>query len=196
MSELQRLYKAQCSQHSFTREELADLTQKDMEDLWRLVKNLGLCVEQSQNQSGSGGQARQDGWTVNGLKDEVNQVIQFIHTCLQDSLRREVRGKEEDEVYGRVAWCILAHSGDWERLPKTANHSLEGGDVRGGVVDGQGVQWSVDLQRMEATCQTSRQVARLKRLENLAGEEASSPHKGLLQAIIRHTPDKMYVSRL
>ncbi|KAM4612294.1 uncharacterized protein ACJ7VT_012847 [Polymixia lowei] len=163
--ELEKLYQTQCSKHSFTGEELVGLNQEEVEDLRQLVETLGLCMEQ--NQAGGSGQASQEGWTVSGLKDGVNQVVTFIHTSLQGCLRREVRNREEENVYGRVSWCILGLRGDWERLPKTANHKLENGDVSEGLVDGQGVQWSVDLRRMKATAQGTRQVSELKRLENL-----------------------------
>ncbi|XP_071774139.2 protein mono-ADP-ribosyltransferase PARP14-like isoform X1 [Centroberyx gerrardi] len=162
IAELKRLYQAQCSQHSFNREELECLTQKDVDDLRQLVETLGLCMEE--NQASRGVQA---GWSVSGLKDGVNQAMQIIYASLRGSLRREVRDREEEEVYGRVAWCIVGSRGDWERLPRTAHHDLEKGDARGGVVDAQGVQWSVDLRRMEATDQGTRRTAQLKRLEHL-----------------------------
>merc|ERR1712035_66220 len=98
-------------------------------------------------------QSRQGGLTVSGLKDGVNQVMQLINACLHGSLRGEVRVREEEDLYTRVAWCILGHNGNWERLPKTANHSLENKDIAGGIVDAQGISWSVDLQRLEATGQ-------------------------------------------
>lgn len=157
--ELDRLYQNQCSKQIFQKKDLEDLTQENIDDLTHLIEMLGLCVEENR-----------DTWTVSGLNDEVNQVMQMYHVCLHGSLQREMRGREEEEVYGRVAWCILGLRGDWERLPKAAHHDLEKKDVRGGIVDAQGVQWNVNLAKLEAVAVARRQTTQLKRLENLAGE--------------------------
>lgn len=162
-AKLKNLYQAQCSTQTFTKEELACLTQDDMDDLKQLVETEGLYMQK--NQSGQGS------LTVSGLKDGVNQVMQMINACLHGSLRREVRVREEEDLYTRVAWCILGHNGNWERLPKTANHNLENNDIAGGIMDAQDIQWSVDLQRMEATIQVTGKTAKLKRLVNLPGEK-------------------------
>ncbi|KAG7241534.1 hypothetical protein INR49_025439, partial [Caranx melampygus] len=115
MTKLGNLYQAQCSTVAFSREDLQDLTQEDMNNLSQLVEILGLYMQKDQSGLGS--------LTVSGLKEGVNQVIQVIHTI--SLLRREVRAKEEEHLYSRVAWCIMGDSGEWERLPKRANRNLE-----------------------------------------------------------------------
>ncbi|XP_078132752.1 protein mono-ADP-ribosyltransferase PARP14-like [Sander vitreus] len=160
MTKLNDLYQAQCSTQTFKKEELEGLTQDDMQILMQLVETQGLYVQKDQSGQGT--------LTVSGLKDGVNQVMQLINVCLHGSLRREVRVREEEDLYNRVSWCILGYSGNWERLPKTANHNLENNDVAGGIVDAQRIQWSVNLQRMEATGPLPGHTAKLKRLENLS----------------------------
>ncbi|KAE8279190.1 Poly [ADP-ribose] polymerase 14 [Larimichthys crocea] len=160
MTKLKELYQAQCSTQTFKKEELAGLTADDMEDLKQLVKTQGLCMQMDQSGQGS--------LTVSGLKDGVNQVMQMINVFLQGSLRREVRVRKEEDLYTRVAWCILAHAGNWQRLPKTANHNLENKDVAGGIEDAQGIKWRVDLQKFEATRIMGFVTAKLKRLVNLS----------------------------
>ncbi|XP_059211394.1 protein mono-ADP-ribosyltransferase PARP15 [Centropristis striata] len=159
MTKLKELYQAQCSTKTFKTEDLAGLTQDDVTSLKQLVEAEGLYVQKDPTSQGS--------LTVSGLRDGVNKVTLMINTCLQDCLRREVRAREEEELYSRVSWCILTHSGYWERLPKTANHNLEKEEVAGGITDAENIQWSVDLQRMEATRQPTRQTAQLKRLQHL-----------------------------
>lgn len=154
-TKLKNLYQSQCSTQSFKKEELACLTQEDMEDLKQLVETEGLYMQEDQSGQGS--------LTVSGLKDGVNKVVYMINA----SLRREVRVREEEELYTRVAWCILGPNGTWERLPKTANHSLEKNDVAGMIVDAQGIRWSVNAQKLEATSRVSGLKAKLKRLVNL-----------------------------
>lgn len=160
MTKLKNLYQGQCSTQTFKKEELEGLTQDDLRDLKQLVETEGLYMQK--DQSGA--------LTVSGLKDGVNKVMQMINASLHGNLRREVRVREEEDLYGRVAWCILGQSGNWERLPKTANHNLENKDVAAGVADAQSIQWFVDLQRMEATRRTG-QKTKLKRLEHLPGEK-------------------------
>lgn len=164
MTKLKSLYQAQCSTQTFKKEELAGLSPEDMEDLKQLMETQGLYMQKNQSD--------QDGLTVSGLKDGVNQVMQMINGSLQGCLRREVRVREEEDLYTRVAWCILGQNGNWERVPKRANHSLENEiDLARGIVDAQGTMWSVGLQRMEATLQVTGQTAKLKRLVNLPGEK-------------------------
>ncbi|XP_032400417.1 protein mono-ADP-ribosyltransferase PARP14 isoform X2 [Etheostoma spectabile] len=158
MAKLKDLYQGQCSTQTFKKEELEGLTQDDMQILMQLVETHGLYVQNGQSGQGT--------LTVSGLKDGVNQVMQLINARLHGALRREVRVREEEDLYNRVSWCILGHSGNWERLPKTANHNLENNDVAGGIVDAQGLQWSVNLQRMEATGPLPGRTTKLKRLEN------------------------------
>lgn len=160
VTKLGDLYQAQCSIVAFSREELQDLTQEDMSNLSQLVEILGLYMQKDQSGLGS--------LTVSGLKEGVNQVVQIVHTITL--LRREVRAKEEEHLYGRVTWCILGESGEWERLPKRANHKLETCDAPV-IVDAKSNQWRVDPQKMEATREATRQTAKLKRLENPPGED-------------------------
>ncbi len=54
------------------------------------------------------------------------------------------------------------------------NFKLETGDVKDGIVDAQGVKWTVDLRKMKATAHDLKQVTTLKRLANLSGEEPLS----------------------
>lgn len=158
MTKLNDLYQSQCSTQTFTKEDLADFTQSDMEQLRQLVETLGLYVQV--------GQAGQGDLMVSGLKDGM---MQMLHTIT--NLRKEVivRKKEED-LYNRVCWCILGSHHSWKRLPKTANHNLEIRNVTKGIVDAEGISWSVDLQKMEAKSLLTRQTAKLKRLESQQGE--------------------------
>eukprot|EP00064_Thunnus_orientalis_P011424 superscaffoldBa00001651_g11455 len=155
-TKLKNLYEAQCSTQTFKKAELEGVTRDGMNDLEQLVETLGLCMQMDQGDL-----------MVRGLKDGVNQVMQMINAFQHDSLRREVRVREEEDIYSRVAWCILGHSGIWERLPKAANHDLEMNDLVRGIVDAQGNQWTVDQWRMEATKPLIGQAAKLKRLQNL-----------------------------
>jgi len=160
MEKLRNLYKTQCSTQTLRKEELKGLTQGDMSDLEQMVESEGLYMQK--DQSGN--------LTVTGLKDGVSRVIMKINASLHGTLRREVRAREEEDLYNRVVWCILGNDDNWERLPKKANYNLEKKDLAGGIVDAQGVCWHVDLQTMQATRRISGQSTQLKRLENLSGE--------------------------
>ena len=163
MTKLKGAYQAQCSTQTFKKEDLVGLTQNDLEDLRQLVESHGLNIQRDQSGLGS--------LTVSGFKDGVNQVTKKINDSLQENLRREVRVREEEELFSRVVWCILGNNCNWERLPKTANYKLENNDIAGGVVDAQGTEWSVDAQRLEASRRVSGQTTKLKRLVNLPGEK-------------------------
>lgn len=171
-AELQRVYQAQCCQHSFSKEDLAGLNQDEVDELSREVASLGLTVEL---QDGGQGQSlsTQTGLTISGLKDGVNKVVQQVQGRVQGSLRRSMREREQDEMYARVTWCMMGPRGDWERIPKEANLQLEKGEVQAGVADWMSGQWRVDLTKMEITDQGSGRVAKLKRLENI--EDFSLP---------------------
>lgn len=160
-AKLTDLYQNQCSTHIFKKEELEGLVQEDIDSLMQLVETHGLHSQH--DQSGN--------LLVGGQKDGVNQVVMVINASLQETLRREVRLKEEEDLYARVVWCIMNHNGRWERLPKAANYNLEKKDVAGGVVDAQGVTWTVDLKTMEATNVTVAEARKIKRLENLPGKK-------------------------
>ncbi|XP_055358541.1 protein mono-ADP-ribosyltransferase PARP14-like isoform X2 [Betta splendens] len=158
MTKLKDLYRAQCSRQTLTQEQLESLTQDDIEDLKQLVETQGLYMQRDQSGQGI--------LTVRGLKDGVSLVMQMVNGFQQGSLIREMRVRDEDELYLRVAWCILGCNGNWERLPKTANYDLENNDASGEMVDARGNSWSVNLQAMEATRRQTGQKTKLKRLEN------------------------------
>ncbi|XP_029382789.1 protein mono-ADP-ribosyltransferase PARP14-like [Echeneis naucrates] len=154
MTKLKNQYRAQCATQTFTKDDLPDLTQNDINNLTQLVELLGLCM-----------QTNHPVLTISGLKERLDCVTQVIHTT--GSIRREARAREEQDLYRRVAWCILGRSGIWERLPETANRYLENQDVLEGIRDTRGILWKVDLCRMEARRQATGQTAKLKRLQNL-----------------------------
>ncbi|XP_061566424.1 protein mono-ADP-ribosyltransferase PARP15-like [Cololabis saira] len=174
---MKNLYEAHCSTKTFTKDDLADLTQGDMKDLKKLAETEGLYVQENPLSHG--------GLLVSGLKAGVNQVEQMLHSITP--LRREMRFKEEENLYPRVAWCILGRSGKWKRLPKTANYNLEKRNIAKGIVDAQGNMWSVNLLRMEATCH---RLTKLKRLENLEDFtfplywDAMTPAEDLKQVLV------------
>ncbi|XP_073764125.1 protein mono-ADP-ribosyltransferase PARP14 isoform X2 [Danio rerio] len=85
----------------------------------------------------------------------------------EDKAAFQVREKEQDNLFTQVTWCILGVRGIWQKVPEEANHKLERADVNDGIVDAQGVKWTVDIKKMEATACVSGQVTALKRLENL-----------------------------
>ncbi|XP_005166412.1 protein mono-ADP-ribosyltransferase PARP14 [Danio rerio] len=151
--ELQRAYDSQCSTQSFHSDEIERLTTDELDKLLSKVDSLHLQLKT--NSSGE--------WVVKGLKDGVNEVARLI----RDALRRQVREKEQDNLFTQVTWCILGLRGVWQKVPVEANHKLERADVNDGIVDAQGVKWTVDLKKMEATACVSGQVTALKRLENL-----------------------------
>ncbi|XP_029939921.1 protein mono-ADP-ribosyltransferase PARP15-like [Salarias fasciatus] len=157
MAKLKDLYQNQCSTHTFRKEELDSLMQDDVTELMQLINTQGLYIQI--DQSGN--------LSLSGLKDGVTQAVIAFNAILQGNLRREMRIKEEEELYTRVVWCIMSHNGLWQRLPKTANYNLEKQDIARGIMDAQGVTWTVDLNSMEATNLTVRESRKLKRLENL-----------------------------
>ncbi|XP_028997192.1 uncharacterized protein LOC114849673 isoform X2 [Betta splendens] len=158
MTKLKDLYQAQCSRQTLTQEQLEGLTQDDIEDLKQLVETQGLYMQRDQSGQGI--------LTVSGSNDGVSQVMQMVNGFQKNSLIREIRIRDEDELYPRVAWCILGHNGNWERLPKTANYDLENNDASGEIMDARGNSWSVNLQVLEATRRQTGQKTNLKRLEN------------------------------
>uniref|UniRef100_A0A672FWT9 Macro domain-containing protein n=1 Tax=Salarias fasciatus TaxID=181472 RepID=A0A672FWT9_SALFA len=158
MAKLKDLYQNQCSTHTFRKEELDSLMQDDVRELMQLIDTQGLHKEN--DQSGN--------LSVSGLKDGVTKAVMAFNAVLHGNLRREVRFKEEEDLFTRVVWCIMSHNGLWERLPKTANYNLEKQDIARGIVDAQGVTWTVDLNSMEATNLMVAELRKLKRLENLS----------------------------
>ncbi|KAK2862995.1 hypothetical protein Q5P01_002528 [Channa striata] len=162
-TKLKDLYLAQCLTKTFMKDQLEGLTQDDLKSLKQLVEAEGLYVQRDEFGPGR--------LTVSGPNHGVSQVVQMI--CTITPLKRNLRLKEEEDLYNRVTWCILGHCNNWERLPKTANYSLENNDRAGGILDAQGISWSVDLQRMEAKREGTGEMAKLKRLQNPPGERIS-----------------------
>ncbi|XP_030286114.1 uncharacterized protein LOC115589412 [Sparus aurata] len=117
MTKLKDLYQAQCSTQTLKKEELTGLIPHQKENVKQSVEKRDLVKQKDQPGHNS--------LTASGLKGKVNQVTQKINPSLHGSLRREVRVREEEELYTRVAWYILGDYGKWERLPKTANYNLE-----------------------------------------------------------------------
>lgn len=163
-TELTRLYEAQCSTLTHKMEELANLSSDDMKELKLLMESQHLCIKEKQDSQGTV-------VIVTGLKDGVNKLECLISTSMNKELKRELKVRDEDDLYARVTWCILAHNGNWQRVPKRANYSLEKKEVAQGIVDAQGRSWNVNLQSMEAILRISGQRAKLKRLVNLSGEQ-------------------------
>ncbi|XP_029943875.1 protein mono-ADP-ribosyltransferase PARP14-like isoform X2 [Salarias fasciatus] len=157
MAKLKDLYQNQCSTHTFRKEELHSLVQDDVTELMKLIETQGLYIQN--NQSGD--------LSVSGLKDGVTQAVMAFNAILHGNLKREMRVKEEEELFTRVVWCIMSHNRHWERLPKTANYNLEKQDLATGIVDAHGATWTVDLNSMKATNLMVAEPRKLKRLENL-----------------------------
>uniref|UniRef100_A0A9J8BFY4 Poly [ADP-ribose] polymerase n=1 Tax=Cyprinus carpio carpio TaxID=630221 RepID=A0A9J8BFY4_CYPCA len=152
--ELQQAYKDQCSTHIFYHDEIKHLTEDEMKQLLSKVNSLHLQIEQSSS----------DRWVVKGLKDGVNELVRLI----QDALRRQVRDKDQSILFNQVTWCILGSRGIWQKIPIDMNYKLEKKDVEDGIVDAQGVKWTVNLRKMEVIACHSGEVTALKRLENLS----------------------------
>uniref|UniRef100_A0A672RAM7 Poly [ADP-ribose] polymerase n=1 Tax=Sinocyclocheilus grahami TaxID=75366 RepID=A0A672RAM7_SINGR len=152
--ELQQAYEDQCSTHTFFLDEIRCLTPDEMDQLLSKVNSLHLQIDTSSS----------DRWVVKGLKDGVNEVVRLI----QDALRRQVRDKDQSILFNQVTWCILGSRGIWQKVPKDVNYKLEKKDVKDGIVDAQGVKWTVNLRKMEAKACHSGEVTALKRLENLS----------------------------
>lgn len=77
---------------------------------------------------------------------------------------------DQENLYGQVTWCILGQRGVWQKLSKEMNYKLEKGDVKNGIMDAQGVKWTVDLRNMVAKASGTRKKTKLKRLANHSGE--------------------------
>nr|XP_015801932.2 protein mono-ADP-ribosyltransferase PARP14 isoform X1 [Nothobranchius furzeri] len=149
MERFSELYDTQCSNHNFNKEDLMDLMTEDVLGLQQLVETEGLCVQL--DPSGN--------LTVSGLKDGVSKMVMLMHDIF-------MRTKEENNLYTRVAWCIMGQNGNWERLPKTSNYKLEKQDIKGGIQDARGVLWQVDLKERKGTSHALGQSI-LKRVEHL-----------------------------
>lgn len=91
----------------------------------------------------------------------------------------KVREKDQASLFTQVTWCILGPRGVWQKVPVEVNYKLERGDVKDGIMDAQGVKWTVDLSKIEATACDSGQVTSLKRLENLAGADAFMKYENI-----------------
>lgn len=75
IAKLKSLYQAECTMQTFRQEELAGLTQDDVNDLKHLIEALGVHVEEDHYNPGS--------WTVSGLKDGVHEVMQMIRNSAE-----------------------------------------------------------------------------------------------------------------
>lgn len=74
MAKLKDLYQDQCCTQTLKKEDLAGFTQDNINSLKQLMEILGLYVEEDLSNQGR--------WTVRGLKDGVNQMMQSIHTSV------------------------------------------------------------------------------------------------------------------
>jgi len=61
-------------------------------------------------------------------------------------------------------------------VPAEENYKLERGDVKDGIIDAQGVKWTVGLSKFEATAGDTGHVTSLKRLENFSGKKTFHEH--------------------
>ncbi|KAI7813959.1 hypothetical protein IRJ41_005119 [Triplophysa rosa] len=149
---LKRAYENQCSSQSISSEDINCLSADEMNQLNSTVESLHLHMQESS--SGV--------YEVMGQKDGVNEVAGLI----QGALRRQLRQMDQENLYGQVTWCILGQRGLWQKLSKDMNYKLEKRDVKDGIMDAQGVKWTVDLRNMVAKASGTRKKTKLKRLEN------------------------------
>ncbi|KAI4888864.1 hypothetical protein NFI96_032283, partial [Prochilodus magdalenae] len=153
--ELRRTYERECASQSYSAEVVRHLGQDELDQIKNNVDSLGISITQQWPNE----------FVVKGLSNGVNE----INRVMQGALVRQMTERDQDALFARVSWCILGSHGDWERLPKKANHQLENKNVTDGVMDAQGRMWKVNLIRMEATAiGAPSTVAKLKRLENLS----------------------------
>ncbi|KAA0722939.1 TCDD-inducible poly [ADP-ribose] polymerase [Triplophysa tibetana] len=145
-------YENQCSSQSIASEDIKCLSADEINQLNSKVKSLHLHMQETS--SGV--------YEVMGQKDGVNEVAGLI----QGALRRQLRQLDQENLYGQVTWCILGQRGLWQKLSKDMNYKLEKGDVKDGIMDAQGVKWTVDLKNMVAKASGTRKKTKLKRLEN------------------------------
>ncbi|KAG7330444.1 hypothetical protein KOW79_006666 [Hemibagrus wyckioides] len=151
--ELNQSYRSHCTSQFVSQEELGHLISVELDDIVNNVTSLGIQISKQGT----------DGLKVSGLTKGVNKFMELI----RGALVRQVKEKEQDELFSRVSWCILGLRGIWERLPKQAHHQLEKKNVAEGILDARGQKWTVNLLKMEATARWFTHVAKLKRLENL-----------------------------
>ncbi|XP_056614438.1 protein mono-ADP-ribosyltransferase PARP14-like [Triplophysa dalaica] len=145
-------YENQCSSQSISSEDINCLSADEINQLNSKVKSLHLHMQETS--SGL--------YEVMGQKDGVKEVAGLI----QGALRRQLRKMDQENLYGQVTWCILGQRGLWQKLSKDMNYKLEKGDVKNGIMDAQGVKWTVDLRNMVAKASGTRKKTKLKRLEN------------------------------
>ncbi|XP_051991394.1 protein mono-ADP-ribosyltransferase PARP14-like [Xyrauchen texanus] len=155
--QLKRAYDNQCSTQSFSSEDVGCLTDDEVDQLRSKLNSLHLQMQQS----------NADNWVVSGLKDGVNEFTNELVRLIQSALRRQVRERDQENLFTKVTWCILGKHGVWQKVAKEINLKLEMGDVKEGIVDAQGVKWTVNLRKMVGTACGTGQVTKLKRLENL-----------------------------
>ncbi|KAI4886311.1 hypothetical protein NFI96_016730 [Prochilodus magdalenae] len=153
--ELRHAYERECTSQSYSAEVVRHLGQDELDRIKDNADSLGISITQQWPNE----------FVVKGLSNGVNE----INRVMQGALVRQMTERDQDALFARVSWCILGSHGDWERLPKKANHQLENKNVTDGVMDAQGRMWKVNLIRMEATAiGAPSTVAKLKRLENLS----------------------------
>lgn len=162
MTSLSRHYEEQCSTLTFTMEDLSKLSWNDVKKMELLMESHHLFLKEKQHSQGSI-------VMVTGLKDGINQLSCLVNTSMTRELKKELRAKEEDDLYTKVTWCFCPHNGKWTKFPKRANYNLERKEVAQGIVDAQGRTWTVDYQSMEVIVRNSNQRAHLKRLVNFSG---------------------------
>lgn len=159
MARLSSSYEEMCTTLTFTMEELSKLSLDDVKDIELLIESQHLFLEEKQGNI----------VMVTGFKDGINQLSCLVKTFITRELKKELRAKDEEDLYTRVTWCFCPQNGYWTKFPKKANYNLEKKEVAQGIVDAQGRAWNVDLERMEATMINRNQRAQLKRLRNLSG---------------------------
>lgn len=98
---------------------------------------------------------------------KTKQNILYLQTGLFPISK--VRQMDQENLYAQVTWCILGKRGLWQKLSKEMNYKLEKEDVNDGIMDAQGVKWTVDLRNMVAKESRTRKKTKLKRLENHSG---------------------------
>lgn len=162
MTRLRSYYEEQCTTLTFAMEELSKLSLNDVKDIALLIGSKRLFLEKKHDSQGNI-------VMVTGLKDAISQLNCLVNTFITRELRKELRAKEEDDLYTRVTWCFCLPNGNWTKFPKKANYNLESKEVAQGIVDAQGRTWNVDIRSMEVTMRSTNQRAQLKRLRNLSG---------------------------
>ncbi|CAL1591320.1 unnamed protein product [Knipowitschia caucasica] len=156
-TKMKDLYQTQYSSKTFKKDQLNVLMPRDLSTLKKEMESSGLQVQYSEGD-----------WVVTGQTVKVNQLMDLVQSFMYATLTREKRSREEEEIYRKVTWCFQRLNGKWEKLPKEANYQLEKRITETGkYLDEQGIEWVVNLQKMEATDKLSTENVALKRLKHL-----------------------------